>query len=74
MLYTCRFEAFSCEMRTQNAGFCREREIGEVQAAIGQLLLDLEYPYSPNAGFVFVLLSAGDFATVTPGTVFVIYQ
>ena len=74
MLHACRFEAFSCEMRTKNAGLCREREISQVHAAIGQLLLDLEYPYSPDAGFVFVLLRAGDFATVTPGTVLIIYQ
>jgi len=73
MLHACRFESFFCEMRTQNAGFGREREIGQVHAAIGQFLLDLEYPYSSDARFVFVLLSAGDLATVTPCAVLVIY-
>jgi hypothetical protein len=72
MLDACRIETFFGEVRTQDAGFRRERKVCQVQAAIRKFLLHLKYFDASGPDLMLVFLGTGKLATVAPGAVFIV--
>jgi hypothetical protein len=74
MLHASGFEPLFGQVGAKNAYFSWEGEIGEICAAVRQLLFDLEYFYTAHSGLVFVFLCAGNFTAVTACAIFIIDQ